>query len=418
MLANAWKWRRSRCSCSRLKLRILLGIRNGRIRLRRLHLLPSVGRRANRAMDTPGVASLPPSARVARPPAPAVAHLSRRAYERGATDFFENTIRPALLSSRFLIVIATPDAVLRPNGQDDWIAREIDEFSQGPNGQNLLLVRGAGAFDGPLPGNLLTRFPHIEIIDLRDVGRFWFLNPLRASRIFDEKLKLIAPIIGIASQDMPVLRREQERLQQVRIGAAAGATFAIFLTVSALTVYALITRARATTALESTLAATGSIVLKLGNSDDSAAFSKEVRENLVNDICDLFDDLRAQANADAQARPLLVCHLQRARHYEALKEVDKARRLLQKATAEAISIHARSHTTDDGRSIVLAMNELSDFFERHGDPQALVETLRETDRTIAALQAEYPDQPFFPEARARAAYRRSQYSTSLRASRR
>jgi hypothetical protein len=53
-----------------------------------------------------------------------------------------------------------------------------------------------------------------------------------------------------------------------------------------------------------------------------------------------------------------------------------------------------------GRSIVLAMNELSDFFERHGDPQALVETLRETDRTIAALQAEYPDQPFFPEARA------------------
>jgi hypothetical protein len=73
------------------------------------------------------------------------------AYERGATDFFENTIRPALLASRFLIVVATPDAVLRPNGQDDWIAREIDEFSRGPNGHNLLLVRGAGASTGLCP---------------------------------------------------------------------------------------------------------------------------------------------------------------------------------------------------------------------------------------------------------------------------
>src|SRR5271169_4365760 len=41
------------------------------------------------------------------------------AYERGATDFFENTIKPALLASRWLIVVATPDAVLRPSDQDD-----------------------------------------------------------------------------------------------------------------------------------------------------------------------------------------------------------------------------------------------------------------------------------------------------------
>jgi hypothetical protein len=323
------------------------------------------------------------------------------AYERGATDFFENTIRPALLASRFLIVVATPDAVLRPNGQDDWIAREIDEFSRGPNGHNLLLARGAGAFDGPLPGDLLARFPHIEIIDLRDVGRFWFLNPLRASRISDEKLKLIAPIIGIPAQEMPVLRREQERIQQARIGAAAGATLAVFLTVSALTVYALISRVRATTALESTLAATGSIVLKLGGSDDSAAFSKEARKNLVNDVCDLFDGLRAQANADARARPLLICYVERAKDHEALKEIDQARQSFQKAVVEANSIHARSRTPDDGRSIVLALNELDDFFERQGDTKALAASLKEADPRIAALQADYPDQPFFPEARAR-----------------
>jgi hypothetical protein len=323
------------------------------------------------------------------------------AYERGSTDFFENTIRPALLASRFLIVVATPDAVLRPNGDDDWIAREIDEFSRGPNGHNLLLVRGAGAFDGPLPGDLLARFPNIEIIDLRDVGWLWLFNPLRASRISDEKLKLIAPIIGIPAQDMPVLRREQERLQQARIGAAAGAALALFLTISTLTIYALISRARATTALESTLAATGSLVLKLGGSDGSAAFSKETRKNLVNDVCDLFDGLRKQANADARARPLLVCYAERAKDHEALKEVDQARKFFENAIAEAIGIHARSHSPDDGRSIVLALNELGDFFERQGDTKALAASLKEADPTIAALQADYPNQPFFPEARAR-----------------
>jgi hypothetical protein len=239
----------------------------------------------------------PPRTLRDRPPQRLCGYLDT-AYERGATDFFENTIRPALLASRFLIVVATPGAVLRPNGQDDWIAREIDEFSRGPNGHNLLLVRGAGAFDGPLPGDLMGRFPHIEIIDLRDVGRFWFLNPLRASRISDEKLKLIAPIIAIPARDMPVLRREQERIQQARIGAAVGAALAIFLTISALTVYALISRAQATTALESTLAAAGSLVLKLGGLDGSVAFSNETRKNVVNDVCDLFDSLRKQANAN------------------------------------------------------------------------------------------------------------------------
>jgi hypothetical protein len=343
-----------------------------------------------------------------RPPRPLRDHLPERlriyldaAYERGASDFFENTIRPALLTSRFLIVVATPDAVLRPTGQDDWIAREIDEFTRGPNGQNLLLVRGAGAFDGPLPGDLGRLFPHIEIIDLRDVGRFWFLNPLLASRISDEKLKLIAPIVGIAPQDMPVLRREEERIQQTRLGAAAGATLAVLLTISALTVYALISRALANTALESSLAATGSLVLKLGPSEDASALPDEARKNLLNDACDVFDGLRRQANADARARPLLVCFAERAKDHEALNEVGQARQFLQDAITEAVAIHARSHAPDDGRSIVLALNELGSFFERQSDMKALARSLKEADPTIAALQTDYPKQPFFPEARAR-----------------
>ncbi|PWB90472.1 hypothetical protein C5688_10765 [Methylocystis sp. MitZ-2018] len=323
------------------------------------------------------------------------------AYERGTIDFFEHTIRPALLASRFLIIVATPDAVLRASGQQDWMAREIDEFSRGPNGDNLLVVRGAGPFDAALPGNILTRFPHIEVIDLRDVGRFWFLNPLRVSRISGEMLKLVAPIIDVPSRDMPVLRREQERIQQGRMGAATGAALAVFVTISTLTVYALVSRGRATTALESSLAVAGSIVLKLGGSRDPTAFSEASLKNLVNDVCDLFDGLRGKASTDGRTRPLLICYIRRANDHEALNEPDLARELLQKAIAEAVSIHARSRTADDGRSVVMALNELADFHGRRGDMKSLAKSLNESEPMISALQEDYPDQSFFPEARAR-----------------
>jgi hypothetical protein len=50
---------------------------------------------------------------------------------------------------------------------------------------------------------------------------------------------------------------------------------------------------------------------------------------------------------------------------------------------------------------ILALNQLSDFFERQSDREALTATLKDADPTIAALQAKYPNQPFFPETRAR-----------------
>jgi hypothetical protein len=323
------------------------------------------------------------------------------AYERGAIDFFDNTIRPALLASRFLIVVATPDAVLRPSGQDDWIKRETDEFTRGPNRKNLLLVRGDGDFDGPLPSDLALRFPHIEIVDLRNVSRFWRLNPLRASRISDELLKLIAPIGGVAAEDMPLLRREQERIQQARIGAAAGVTSAVLVAVSTITVYALVSRQRAAHALETTLTATGSLVRKLGAIDAASPLTGEARRYLINDVCDIFDGLRKEADADARARPLVVCFGQRARDHENLEELDDARRVYEDALKEAFAIHARSGTPDDGRAIIDALDALSGFFQRRGDKTALVSSLKDGDSLISKLQADYPEQASFPVARAR-----------------
>jgi hypothetical protein len=94
------------------------------------------------------------------------------AYERGVGDFYEESIKPALLSSTYLVVVATPDATRRGDAAEDWIAREIADFTAGPNGRNVIVVRGAGEFNDPLPSNLTTLFPNMEIVDLRGAGHF------------------------------------------------------------------------------------------------------------------------------------------------------------------------------------------------------------------------------------------------------
>ena len=142
-------------------------------------------------------------------------------YERGTSDFYEENVKPALLSARYLFVVATPQALRRPGAAADWIEQEINDFAGGPNGRNIVAVRGGGEFD-PLPGDLQRRFPHIQIVDLRGAGRFWLVNPVRAARLSAEKVKLIAPLLDIPPEAMPKLRQEEERAQQVLLAARLG----------------------------------------------------------------------------------------------------------------------------------------------------------------------------------------------------
>jgi hypothetical protein len=132
------------------------------------------------------------------------------AYESGTSDFYQQNIKQALLASRFLLVVATPAAMRRAGGAEDWIEREVTDFTAGPNGNNVIAIRAAGEFNAPLPADLARRFPNIEILDLRGAGRMWFLHPTRAARLASEKLKLVAPLLGIPAQEMPRLRQEEE----------------------------------------------------------------------------------------------------------------------------------------------------------------------------------------------------------------
>jgi hypothetical protein len=61
-------------------------------------------------------------------------------YERATNDFYEGVTRPALVGSRYLIVVATPDAAGRGSGSPDWMRREIDDFEAGPNAGNVIAV--------------------------------------------------------------------------------------------------------------------------------------------------------------------------------------------------------------------------------------------------------------------------------------
>jgi hypothetical protein len=260
------------------------------------------------------------------------------AYERGTSDFYNESIKPALLSSRYLLVVATPNAMRRPNGID-WIDNEVRDFSAGPNGQNVIAVRGAGEFDAELPAGLKQRFPNIEIVDLRGAGRFWYLNPVRAVRLISEKLKLVAPLFALPPAEMPKLRQEEEKRQQSRLGVLVGATLGVIVAVSGLSVLALQSRNQAIRAAEDAMFAVGGMALQaasLDADDDSVA---RTRRLIVNRGCDLVDKFSREAPSGPQIGEAVMCKLERALAYEGLAEHGEAR----KQYDEAIQLAAERH---------------------------------------------------------------------------
>ena len=229
------------------------------------------------------------------------------AYERGTADFYNNTIKPALLDSRWLIIVATPDAVLRTSVSADWIMNEVTDFSAGPHAGNIIVVRGKGDFDGALPADLAERYPNVQIVDLRGVGRFWFSNPLKASRISNELLKLVAPVLDVAPDDMPVLRQEEERRQQARLGTTFGATAAVAAAIVALAVFAIISRYQAQAALKDAIYSLSQLVRQSYSTFASADPSHEQRDQLAVLGCDLMTKLDGTAGERAPVHARSVC---------------------------------------------------------------------------------------------------------------
>ncbi|MCK1707714.1 hypothetical protein [Bradyrhizobium sp. 143] len=268
-------------------------------------------------------------------------------YERATNDFFERVTLPVLMSSRYLIVVATPDAAPREQATNDWMRREIEAFEAGPNRGNIILVRAAGAFAGPLPGDLAVRYPNIEIIDMRGYGPFAFLNPAKASRLADETVKIVAPLLGLTSEDMPAIRREEERRQQFRLGLAAGSAIAVIGAVTA--VFAFLSRNNALDALSRSVFATERTIQTIRSLQPG-----EARNNLLASSCDLLDSLADRAPSPPQALALVACRAERADAHDRLKEPDRAAEMLAAATKIAEEGFARTGAADDALAVVEA----------------------------------------------------------------
>jgi tetratricopeptide (TPR) repeat protein len=289
------------------------------------------------------------------------------AYERGASDFYEENIKPALLSSRFLFVVATPDAIRRPGGTEDWIDREVRDFADGPNGSNVIAIRGAGEFAAPLPSDLQDRFPHIEIIDLRGAGPFSFLNPVRAARLSSEKLKLVGPLLGIPPEEMPKLRQEEEKRQQTRLGGFLGITLGVLVAVSSLSVFAILSRNQAIRAFEDSMFGAGAMAVQaaaLGTDDPDTT---RIRRLIMNRGCDLLDKFRRGAISEPQINDIVTCRFERAQEREGLGEQEEARKLFGEAIELASLRDQRMVRIDGGLSLVEARAAYAAYLVRQKD---------------------------------------------------
>lgn len=244
-------------------------------------------------------------------------------YERGADDFYERNILPSLLASRRLIVLATPDAVKRP-GAEDWIQREINDFRTHRGAENILVVRAAGDFLATLPGDLNVSAPNIQIIDLRHDGVWSALAPLRSSRLADEWIKLAAPLFDVSTEDMPRLRREQERAQQRALAILGGALAGAIGFAVALSWFALSQQRQAEQTLDNSLFAASRVIetaSALSLPDEQA----DQKRAMLMTACDLFDNLADEAARSKFEMSILDCDIDRVSALIESGEFDRAR---------------------------------------------------------------------------------------------
>ena len=160
-------------------------------------------------------------------------------YERATNDFFEQNIVPALQASRFLLVVATPDANKdRTDGTLNWVGREVKEFLETPQRNNIIAVRAAGKWTDPLPGNLADSFPNLDIIDAREASNGLIRRMVDRLITPNEIFTLVASLYGIDQQKMPELRQEETRRSRRRITVTATLVIAILLSITSLSAYA------------------------------------------------------------------------------------------------------------------------------------------------------------------------------------
>lgn len=256
------------------------------------------------------------------------------AYERGAADFYAATIKPALMAAKWLVIIATPDAVQRDSG-DDWIAREVRDFTSGPNGQNVVVVRAKGELLDRMPADVGMRFPNIQIVDLRNDTLMARLSPQVNARLSDEIVKVAAPIFGISLEDMPLLRREEERKQMALLGGMAGFATTVVLATAAISIYTLQRQQEARAALDQSLQVTERNMEQLLSTYADEEPLDSASRQLVFNNCELAARLKTLGAASLKKSPGLLCLIEEGAVMEAANKAGEGMARIKSAIAEA-----------------------------------------------------------------------------------
>lgn len=157
-----------------------------------------------------------------------------RIQARADSDFYNETIRPALLGSRWLIFVATPDAAKRPEGETDLIAKEIGDFIAHRGLDKIRVIHARGPSVPELPHDLVAKTNAAQEIDLR--GLFHLLPSARAQEDWES---LLATLFALNSDQMPLLRKEEERRQLARLSRLAGGIIGAAIFATGLSGYAI-----------------------------------------------------------------------------------------------------------------------------------------------------------------------------------
>jgi hypothetical protein len=286
-------------------------------------------------------------------------------YERSAQDFYEQNIKPALANSRFLIVIATPAALIQRESGIDWIEREIGDFLAQRGASRVLVVRGAGDTSAPLPASLLERFPNIEIVDLRGASRWSFLSISRTSRLNDELLKLVAVLLDVQTDDMPRLKQEQERRQQVRVGASIGVGVSFVLLALSAAVISLQSLNRASVALSDGIFTTENVISSIDNGMPLDGDPYGLRGGLLNTACDLRSKLLLRASKIGDWSAHATCEIEKSRAFEANGEYPKAAAVLKSLSDSTGNRAADDKTVTSALLLLKARRWQLDFLDRY-----------------------------------------------------
>jgi WD40 repeat protein len=130
--------------------------------------------------------------------------------ERVTPAIWEERIRPALVSSRFMIVVLTDSVAAAPlGGTVNWVVREVSGFLETPQRSNVMIVRADPRV--PLPPEISAHFPDPGWLDVRPSHLRWWRRIIARGTLQDKISALVVPALDIADAEIPRLTQLAER---------------------------------------------------------------------------------------------------------------------------------------------------------------------------------------------------------------